>query len=261
MSNFDSVIFSTYPHSCDLKLAVEHTSAGTGPQTPHVMFCGGFHSAMQGTKAKALKLYCQQHGWSYTRFDYRGHGQSEGDPAAFTLTDWLDDTLAVLDSLPKPTLLIGSSMGAWLATCAALRQPDAVVALLLLAAAPDFVQKNITPRLTPGDIWDLQQGNTIGLANQYDADYPITQAFLDSAETIALLSGNALESLGCPVRLVHGTADTDVSTDLAVQYMDRLVSTHDARLTLLHKADHRLSDERSLSYIYSELNTLVDKLF
>ena len=261
MNNPDSVSFNTYPHTGDLKLAVEHTLADSDAQTPQVMFCGGFHSAMQGTKASALKLHCQQQGWSYTRFDYRGHGQSDGDSAAFTLTDWLDDTLAVLDDLPAPVLLTGSSMGAWLATCAAFKKPEAVCGLLLLAAAPDFVQRSITPKLTSGDIWDLQQGKTIAMANQYDSDYPITQALLDSADEISLLSGNALKSLHCPVRLVHGTADTDVSVDFAMQYMDRLDTGHDARLTLLHNADHRLSDERSLAYIYNELAALTDRLF
>ena len=261
MNTSDTVTFSTYPHSEQLKIAVEHTRADAqarGDSTPHVMFCGGFHSEMQGTKAAAIKTHCQQNGWHYTRFDYRGHGQSDGDPSGFTLQHWLEDTLAVLAEHPQPTVLVGSSMGAWLASLAALQNPDSVCALLLIAAAPDFVQRLITPHLSPSEIWDLQQGQTVNLPTKYESPHPITQALLDGSSELSLLDGDALGSLSCPVRLIHGTADIDVPYDLATEYLTKLPPSHDARLTLLHNADHRLSDERSLSYINHELSMLVD---
>ena len=261
MNTSDTVTFGTYPHTEQLKIAVEHTRAATqthDESTPHVMFCGGFHSTMQGTKAAALKAHCQQNGWHYTRFDYRGHGQSDGEPAGFTLQDWLEDTLAVLADYPQPTLLVGSSMGAWLASLAALQQPGSVCALLLIAAAPDFVQRLVTPLLTPTDVWDLQQGQTVNLPTKYESPHPVTQALLDGAAGLSLLDSDALGSLSCPVRLVHGTADIDVPYDLATQYLTKLPESHDARLTLLHNTDHRLSDDRSLSYIKHELSMLVD---
>ena len=260
MNASDTVTFSTYAHTSKLNLAVEHTPAATNGSTPHVIFCGGFHSTMQGTKALALKTHCQANGCHYTRFDYRGHGQSDGDPADFTLLDWLNDTLAVLAEHPQPAVLVGSSMGAWLATLAALEQPEAVTALLLLAAAPDFLQRQVKPHLTPSDVWDLQQGQTVNLPNEYESAHPITQGLLDSAEKLSLLDSNTLESLTCPVRLIHGTVDTVVPFESATLYLERLPVSHDARLTLLHNADHRLSDEHSLSYINHELSTLVDHM-
>jgi len=212
---------------------------------------------MQGTKAAALLALCQQQGWHYTRFDYRGHGQSDGEPDAFTLTNWLDDTLAIIDAHALPCILVGSSMGAWLATLAALRRPDHVQALLLLAAAPDFLQELVSPNLTAAHHWDLQQGHAIQLASRYESPHPITQALIDSASELSILQGEALANLQCPVRLIHGTADIDVPFDLSMRLMEKMPAGHNARLTLLHGADHRLSDESSLTYTVEELTRLI----
>ena len=259
MTNSNAVTFAKFAHSGALKLAFEHHRAPLDDAT-HVLFCGGFHSNMQGTKAAALLALCKQLGWHYTRFDYRGHGQSDGEASAFTLVDWLEDTLAVMNEQAQPCVLVGSSMGGWLATLAALRLPAQVQGLLLIAAAPDFLKELVSPQLTAAHIWDLQQGQAIELASRYDSPHPITQALLDSGTALSLLEGSALAQLHCPVRLVHGTADADVPFDLSVRLMDKLPAGHDARLTLLHGADHRLSDESSLTYIHAELIQLVAQL-
>ena len=216
---------------------------------------------MLGLKAVALERFCEQQLWSYTRFDYAGHGESDGEAPAFTLSDWLDDVLCVLDDSEGPVLLVGSSMGGWLATLAACRRPDKVRGLLLLAAAPDFLQELIQPRLSASEIWDLQQGQVVLLPNGYADPYPITQALLDSGIPLSVLSKTsrpdqpALESLSCPVRLIHGTADTDVPHTLSLRLMGK-VSHRDAQTILLHQADHRLSDERALSVMEKTLTEL-----
>lgn len=260
MDTTSDVTFSTYPHTANLELAVQKHRAASAPNTPHIMFCGGFHSAMMGTKASELLKLCTVRGWHFTRFDYRGHGQSGGGPADFTLADWLDDTLAVLDDTDQPTILVGSSMGAWLATLAALRRPDSVQALFLVAAAPDFLQELVTPNLSAGDIWDLQQGASVNLENDYDQPHPVTQALLDSGKALSLLEGSALNTMRCPMRLVHGTADAVVPYDFSARLMSQLPTSHDARLSLLHGADHRLSDPASLSYISESIERLVAQL-
>lgn len=229
---------------------------------PHVVFCGGFHSNMLGTKATALARFCADHDWSYTRFDYRGHGESEASAAELTLHDWLTDTLDILSSISGPVILVGSSMGAWLATRAALQRPEQVQGLLLIAAAPDFLQELVQPHLSTAECWDLQQGQVVGLTNHYGEPFPITQALLESGQDLSLLSPAlkpdipSLDQLSCPVRLIHGTGDTDVPMALSVRLMNG-ISHDDARLTLLHQADHRLSDERSLQVIHRELCELI----
>lgn len=223
---------------------------------PLILFCGGFHSNMRGIKAQELAEFCTQNSWPFVRFDYRGHGESEGDPEAFTLHDWLADTMQLLDLYDHPAVIVGSSMGAWLATLAAIRRSSQVKGLLLLAAAPDFLQELVAPKLTPADIWDLQQDQIVSLPSAYEAPFPITQALLDSGKDLSLLSSDELVNLACPIRLLHGTSDVDVPFSLSVRLMDRIVHPN-AQMTLLNKADHRLSDDRSLRCIKSELSSLL----
>ncbi len=255
-----------YLESVDFRLAVQRnslavsmTDASATSDAPHVIFCGGFHSNMQGSKAQALAQFCTDNNWPFTRFDYRGHGDSDGEPHKFTLHDWLEDTLQVLDTSDHPALVIGSSMGAWLAMLAALRRPAQVKGLLLLAAAPDFLQELVEPALTPSQIWDLQQDQIVPLANEYDSAFPLTKALLASGQDLSVLTGAAMETLACPVRLLHGTGDINVPYSLSIRLMDRIA--HDqAQLTLLHKADHRLSDGPSLDRIQSELAELIEAI-
>ena len=276
-----------------MKIASERFRADNSDNAPHILFCGGFHSSMHGTKATALQQLCIDQQWHFTRFDYRGHGQSDGDPSQHTLIHWLDDTLAILDEQPINTIIVGSSMGAWLATLAALKRPELVCGLLLLAAAPDFLQRRIAPTLSPSDIWDLQQGNVVKLPTDYDPSrdagrdaghdvgremgrdnghssddntghensYPITQALLDSGNALSILTGNALATLNCPIRLIHGTADKDAPLELAMQLMTQCPESHDAQMTLLHNADHRLSDASALSCITKTLGDFTAQVF
>lgn len=260
MKTADPVTFDTYVHAGDTQIAQQRITLPDSHNTPGIMFCGGFHSSMQGTKASAIMALCQNRDWRCTLFDYRGHGQSGGTADQFTLNDWLDDTLAVLEDQPAPVILTGSSMGAWLATLAALRMPEKVAGLFLLAAAPDFIQELMTPRLSSADIWDLQQGNAVQLPNSYDGHYPVTQALLESASSLSLLQGDPLNGLHCPVRMVHGMNDTDVPHEFSTRLLGQLPAQHDARLTLLHGADHRLSDERCLTYINQELARLIKQV-
>ncbi|MFK8075334.1 MAG: alpha/beta hydrolase [Granulosicoccus sp.] len=242
--------------------AAVSTADKQADEIPHVVFCGGFHSNMMGTKAVSLAQTCSELGVSYTRFDYRGHGESEGDPAAFSLSDWLDDTLCVLEDIQAPLILVGSSMGAWLASLCATRKNNQLHGLLLIAAAPDFLQELIQPRLTPADIWDLQQGQTLALPNAYADPHPLTQALLDSGKALSILNpssqqaDNQLGKLDCKIRLIHGTQDTDVPYSLSLRLMEKCVNA-DAQLTLLNGADHRLSDERSLACIRQNLKDLI----
>lgn len=236
----------------------------------HVVFCGGFHSNMLGIKAQKLEEICSRNTLSYTRFDYRGHGESEGDPAAYSLIDWLNDTLTILDKINEPIVLVGSSMGGWLATVAATRRPEKIKGLLLIASAPDFLQELVQPRLSKSDSWDLQQGLTVNLPNNYEQPHPITQKLLDSGQALSVFNPLPMtdsrvtetqfgpQQLTCPIRLIHGSADSDVPYEMSIRLMNEFTLA-DARLTLLSQADHRLSDDRSLACIEHELLMLTSE--
>ena len=131
-----------------------HRLAGSGPA---VMFLGGLRSDMTGAKALYLEDYCRRRGQAYLRFDYFGHGASSGDAELGTIGRWVQDAIAVLDSLTEgPQLLVGSSMGGWIMLLAALARPSRVGGLVGIAAAPDFTEDLVWSRLAPAQQHELR---------------------------------------------------------------------------------------------------------
>ena len=244
------------------EIAVERLD-GAGPRAVGVLFCGGFHSSMRGDKARAIETWCEARGHACTRFDYRGHGDSDGDVERLTLADWLDDALAVVDRLPtdEPLVVVGSSMGAWLAVHVALRRPGRVAALALVAAAPDFLQDRVEAALDGDARARLERGLVARLPTPESASgYPITRALLDSGRALALLSGDAaLDSIACPVRMLHGSADGVAPWARAVTLLERLEGA-DATLELVRGGDHRLSTPADLARLLGTLDALVERV-
>jgi len=250
---------ATFIEHAGYRLAMDSTDADVAIEQPGVIFCGGFKSDMQGNKALALKALCAKHQIAYTRFDYSGHGQSDGAFSDGNIDRWLGDTLAVFDTLnaERNTIVIGSSMGAWIATLAALRRHCG--GLLTIAAAPDFTERLLPKRLTDEQQLQLQKGNTVQLPSEYDdgSPYPITAQLLQQSRRHCLLM-SAIE-LAIPVRLLHGTADIDVPYALSIELMDKLQS-NDAQLTLIKGADHRMSSPDELAIIERALFELIGRI-
>jgi len=238
-----------------MPLAFKHTP-GTAPG---VLFLPGFHSTMHGNKAQALELYCQSQGVQFTRFDYSGHGDSPGLFEDGTIDQWRDDALEILDSVCQgPQVLVGSSMGGWLATLTALERPDRVFAILGIASAPDFTQTLISPSLSKAQHSVLENGGVIELANNYENNDPhrIRQALLTSGKNCCVL-GQSLP-LACPIRLLHGTSDTDVPWSLSERLLACFASNN-AQLLLLKGADHRFSKTEEIDVILKTLEPLLGR--
>jgi len=226
----------------------------------HVLFCGGFHSSMAGNKAQYLATLCAAEGWGYTCFDYRGHGQSDGLAEDCTLHDWLEDTLAVIDLLPDRVIVVGSSMGAWIGLLASLERPQKVAGLLTIAAAPDFTSRLIWPALSPQQRQTIERGECAELRNNYDDTvWKVRECLFSSGRELSVLDQSEIK-LGCPVRLIHGTADTDVPWQFSEELMQKFTSNTDVSLLLLRGGDHRLSDDRALKHISRSLAQLVADL-
>lgn len=246
------------PDQC---LAVEHLPSRTNADA-QILFCGGFHSTMQGNKAEAVMAHCRNRCLACTRFDYRGHGASDGDAVDLTLVDWLDDALTVIDSLVEavPVIVIGSSMGAWLAVHLAIRRPQRVAGLLLVAAAPDFLQDRLEEALDDSGRELLASGGVARLPGTDDAataspGWPVTRALIDSGRALSVLHGTVAAAITCPVRCLHGSDDDTASWQRAVELLNRTRSD-DATLTLIRGGDHRLSNEQDLG----RLRALIDEL-
>ncbi len=208
---------------------------------------------MSGTKATALEDRCRQAGVAYTRFDYSGHGQSQGEFTQGNIDRWLMDTLAVFDQVTNgPQVLVGSSMGAWLALLTALARPLRTAALLILAAAPDFTERLLNDRLSQAQRDRLKLGDTVMMPSDYDdgSPYPISPTLIEGSRQHCLLGKGRQLKLDVPVRLVHGCEDPDVPYQLSIELMQALDAA-DIELTLIKHADHRLSSPQNLELICS----------
>jgi pimeloyl-ACP methyl ester carboxylesterase len=207
---------------------------------PTVIWLGGFHSEMAGTKAEALAAWAAEHGRDFLRFDYFGHGQSEGRFADGTISRWRGDALAVIDELTSgPLVLVGSSMGGWLACLAALARPERVVGLVLIAPAADFTRALLGPGLPPQAFEAIEREGVWTRPSDYDAGgYPITRALLEDGARWSILPGPV--AIAAPVRILQGGDDPDVPWTHALALAQALAGP-DVVFTLIRDGDHRLS--------------------
>jgi len=248
-------------HTASGDAIVVETTARPSAEKPHVLFCGGFHSSMQGVKAEFLRSLCQQNGWGFTRFDYLGHGVSDGKVEHCSLHDWLNDTLAVVDELENEIVVIGSSMGAWLATHACLQRPEKISALLTIAAAPDFTEVLLWPALSETQQAAIANEESVVIPTAYEGDdWRIRRCLFESGRDLALLANNKPLRLSVPVRMLHGTGDIDVPWTLSQRLLEKFSHSKDATLTLIQGADHRLSDDRCLRELKRPLEQLFERL-
>jgi pimeloyl-ACP methyl ester carboxylesterase len=216
---------------------------------PTVIFLPGVFSNMEGTKARYLEKCCKKRNQAYIRFDYRGHGQSEGVFEEGTLSDWLKDTLLVLDELARgPVVAVGSSMGGWIALLAAMARPELIRGLVGVASSPDFTQTLYHERLTGEQRRQLDQDGSISQPSEYrDEPVIITQKLIEDDKKHLLLHRESL-NLNIPVCLIHGKNDSDVSWKKS-EKLHQIIGKEDCELILVSDGQHRLSREKDLALI------------
>ena len=204
---------------------------------PTLVFLPGYASDMEGTKAVALDAFADAHGFAMLRFDYSGTGSSPGRFEDGTLASWLEEALLAVDQLTQgPLILVGSSMGGWIALHLALRRPARVKALVGIAAAPDFTN------------W--------GFADGGDAQgRGIAGNFWQSGQQLLLLDGEI--AIDCPVRLLHGERDAEVPLDIAFRTM-RALRSGDVQLNVFKGGGHRLSEPHEIDAILRTVAALIE---
>jgi pimeloyl-ACP methyl ester carboxylesterase len=216
-------------------------------QSPGVLWLGGFKSDMNGTKAVALDGWAAAQGRACTRFDYSGHGESGGAFTDGTIGRWLEESLAVFrDVCRGPQVLVGSSMGGWLALLlsrelqrGAATADASVAGLVLIAPAVDFTEELMWKRFSPATRREIETTGMWMRPSQYSEEpYPITRQLIEEGRHHLLLGG--LIETGCPVRILQGVEDPDVPWDHTVELVSRF-ARDDVVLTLVKDGDHRLS--------------------
>ncbi len=226
------------------------------PPFPTVVYLYGFRSDMNGEKVTYLENLCRKSGFGFLTFDYSGHGASSGKFEEGTISLWLEDSLTMINHLTKgPVILVGSSMGGWLALLVALKLPQRIVGLLGIACAPDFTEELMWKKFSPTQQADvMNQGWTV-IPTEYNAKgWTITKNLIESGRNHLLLEKPI--PLDIPIRFLHGIMDVNVPASFSQKLLE-LVTSKDAALTLLKSANHRLSEERDVRILGHHLQELV----
>ena len=222
---------------------------------PGIVFLPGFRSDMQGSKALALRDHCAAQGRALLRFDYSGHGESAGSFEDGTIGQWAEDAIAALDALTEgPQVLVGSSMGGWIALLLARARPERIAALIGIAPAPDFTEMLMWPAFDAAQREEIMQRGVLYLPSQYGEPTPVTRVLIEDGRRHNLLG--APIPLRCPVRILHGMQDPDVPWQHALRLVEALEST-DVRLHLIKDGDHRLSRPEDLALLTQTLEALL----
>ncbi|HUG62766.1 MAG TPA: alpha/beta hydrolase [Methylomirabilota bacterium] len=229
---------------------------------PALVWLGGFRSDMTGSKAVALAAFGRRRGHRVVRFDYSGHGASPGAFTDGTIGLWSEEAAAVVDALaPGPVILVGSSMGGWMALLVALRMARSgragdVAGLVLVAPAPDFTQRLMFDAFPPDVRAALERDGSVAIPSAY-ADEPtvITRRLIEDGRDHALLDEPI--AIDAPVRIVQGMADPDVPFAHAMLLVDGLAGD-DVVTTLIKDGDHRLSRPSDIERILGAVAELLE---
>lgn len=217
---------------------------------PGLFWLGGFKSDMKGTKAEALDNWAAAQGRACTRFDYSGHGESGGDFSDGTISRWLEECVAVFNHFCRgPQIVIGSSMGGWMALLLARElnrlarsgplSAASIAGMVLIAPAPDFTEALMWKRFTPEIKKQIEEKGFWPRPSEYSEEpYPITRGLIEDGRKHLVL-GSLIET-GCPVRILQGVKDEDVPWQHAAELVAR-IARDDVVLTLVKDGDHRLS--------------------
>ncbi|GAB5505996.1 MAG: alpha/beta hydrolase [Rhizobiaceae bacterium] len=230
-------------------IAVRHRAG----RTPGLVWLGGYKSDMAGTKADRLDAWAADDGLAFTRHDYSGHGVSGGRFEDGTISRWLGESIAVFERFTTgPQILVGSSMGGWIALrmaqeLAKAGKSDRLAGLLLIAPAPDFTVELMEPELTDAQRRELETKGFLEEPSEYSDEPNIyTRALFEDGRKNRVLTG--VIDTHCPVHILQGMADPDVPYAHAQKLVEHL-SADDVTLTLIRDGDHRLSRPQDLALL------------
>jgi pimeloyl-ACP methyl ester carboxylesterase len=229
-------------------------------KAPGIFWLGGYRSEMTGSKATALDSFGAEHGLAVTRLDYSGHGQSGGDFLDGTISRWLEESIAVFALTGGPQIVVGSSMGGWLALLLARHMhrigSDRVKALVLIAPAVDMTEELMLKGFSKKELKALREKGLVEQPSEYSSDpYPITARLIEDGKQ-HLMFGRGID-VGCPVTILQGGKDPDVPRDHALRLVQHLL-TDPVTFTLVPDGDHRLSRPEDLELLRAAIKREIE---
>lgn len=243
----------------DTALAVRHRKGGC---SPGLVWLPGYLSDMLGDKAIFVDNFAQKHDLSCLRFDYSGNGESGGDFFQGTLSRWVQESLAVFESYCEgPQILIGSSMGGWIALRLAMllaQKNKRLAGMILIAPAADFTTTLIESGLGVKAWKILEDTEHIERSSiSYTEPVPFTKAFIEDGRDNCVMKGCI--DVGCPIHILQGMEDVEIPYKHTLSLLNHL-PLHDVTLTLVRDADHRFSRPQDLECLGTALKSLIDRI-
>ncbi|MEN9017483.1 MAG: alpha/beta hydrolase [Hellea sp.] len=250
----DEVLINYLPSQGEKKIAYKYNK-GVGPT---VLWCGGLKSSMDGGKATYLHNWAIKKNYNFIRFDYFGHGASDGNFRDGTITIWTDNIITVIDKLiDKDVILAGSSMGGWTSILAAIARRNKVKGLFLIAPAPDFTQRLVWDQWTDEQKQESLAGKSIFVPSGYDEDYEYSSRLISDGKDNMILDNKI--DLEIPIRILQGMKDEVVPWEYSYKILEA-VKSKKVSYTLIKNGDHSLSTPADLSRLSSELQSLLKNI-
>ena len=223
-----------------------------------IVWFGGLNSDMNGTKASKLSSYSQQNKINFCKFDYFGHGKSTGDIEDGTISKWLENGLSVIDNICKGNLiLVGSSMGGWLALLCSLQRKKRIKGIIILAPAVDMTERLMWDEFTSIEKIELENyGIVKRYSEKYNSNYNITEKLILDGRNHLLLNDRI--KVDFPVRIIHGMLDESVPWELSLD-IGRRIKSQNIKTLLIKDADHSLSRQSDMRLLFSNIEELINK--
>lgn len=241
-------------NSKGLKLAYQYSEGST----PLIVFCPGFKSDMEGSKALFLEEECKNKGWAYLRFDYSGHGKSGGKFEEGVISRWTEDAYEAINQVSSgDIILVGSSMGGWVSLLLSKKLKSRLKGFVGIGAAPDFTEKGMWQKWDENMQMKLLKEGRVALPSNYGEPYIITRELVEDGRTNQVLG--APIKMDIPVRLLQGLKDSSVPKEWP-EKIAKYLTSNDVEITFVKDGDHSLSTPSDLSLIMQTLLRLHNKV-
>jgi pimeloyl-ACP methyl ester carboxylesterase len=242
------------------RIAYQRRAARAGLLRPGIVFLGGIKSQMDGIKGSHLDRYAAKTGRAFLRFNYSGHGLSDGVFEAGTIGMWLEESLAAIRTLTTgPQILVGSSMGGWLALLAAKSlhesgETERLKGLILLAPAVDFTEVLLYQKMPASARAELMQNGIWFRPSAHSPERnPVTRRLIEEGRNHLLFGGDI--HVHAPVHILQGMRDENVPWSHAMALAEKLTSDP-VSLTLVKNGDHRLVREEDLIMLSAVIDAM-----
>jgi pimeloyl-ACP methyl ester carboxylesterase len=231
----------------------------------YIIFLPGFMSDIDGKKPQAFKKYAVNNRLGFLTIEYSGHGKSSGIFTQGNISEWTIDIKKSIKKIVKENnfILIGSSMGAWIALNQFKYFKKQIKGFVGIGSAPEFLErlmwkqftKKIKKEIKQKGISIIKHGDSKFKQKKYE--YPVTYQLIRDGRKNKVLSKKINTRIY--VTMIHGENDKLVPVSFSRKVLS-IFTIAKKKLLIIKNGDHSLSDKNPLTKIIKELNIIVENV-